>query len=89
MQNLSQMTDVIDPLATAAKSEPENIGHRVCSNLTQTVLLFPLSSPFTGRASLYFFRNLVLNIFRTGAAKPGHFFLLLSSILFGYGVASY
>ena len=30
MQNLSQMTDVIDPLATAAKSEPENIGHRVC-----------------------------------------------------------
>ena len=31
MQNLSQMTDVIDPLATAAKSEPENIGHRVCN----------------------------------------------------------
>ena len=29
MQNLSQMTDVIDPLAAAAKSEPENIGHRV------------------------------------------------------------
>ena len=35
MQNLSQMTDVIDPLATAAKSEPENIGHRVCSDLNQ------------------------------------------------------
>lgn len=30
MQNLSQMTEVIDPLATAAKSEPEKIGHRVC-----------------------------------------------------------
>jgi len=29
MQNLSQLSDVIDPLATAAKSEPENIGHRV------------------------------------------------------------
>ena len=33
MQNLSQMTDVIDPLAAAAKAEPENIGHRVCSVL--------------------------------------------------------
>lgn len=32
MQNLSQLSDVIDPLATAAKSEPENIGHRVCVN---------------------------------------------------------
>ena len=31
MQNLSQMTDVIDPLAAAAKSEPEKIGHRVCA----------------------------------------------------------
>ena len=31
MQNLSQMTDVIDPLATAAKTEPEHIGHRVGS----------------------------------------------------------
>lgn len=29
MQNLSQMSDVIDPLAAAAKSEPEKIGHRV------------------------------------------------------------
>lgn len=34
MQNLIQMTDVIDPLATAAKSEPENIGHRVSSWLS-------------------------------------------------------
>ena len=32
MQNLSQLSDVIDPLATAAKSEPENIGHRVRVN---------------------------------------------------------
>ena len=31
MQNLIQMADVIDPLAAAAKSEPENIGHRVSS----------------------------------------------------------
>ena len=34
MQNLIQMADVIDPLATAAKSEPENIGHRVSSWLS-------------------------------------------------------
>lgn len=34
MQNLSQMTDVIDPLAKAAKSEPENIGHRVSNWLS-------------------------------------------------------
>lgn len=38
MQNLSQMTDVIDPLATAAKSQPENIGHRVRSPLRSPAL---------------------------------------------------
>lgn len=42
MQNLSQMTDVIDPLAAAAKAEPENIGHRVCSVLCTAFALLLL-----------------------------------------------
>ena len=41
MQNLSQLSDVIDPLATAAKSEPENIGHRVC-----VLFVFCVTLPF-------------------------------------------
>ena len=43
MQNLSQMTDIIDPLATAGKSEPENIGHLVGSLPMTTVTLVSCS----------------------------------------------
>ncbi|XP_073240951.1 talin-like [Porites lutea] len=48
MQNLSQMTDVIDPLAQAAKSEPENIGHRVAQ---VSSFLAPLADLAVGAAS--------------------------------------
>lgn len=48
MQNLSQMTDVIDPLAAAAKSEPENIGHRVAQ---MSSFISPLADLAVGAAS--------------------------------------
>ena len=56
MQNLSQMTDVIDPLATAAKSEPENIGHRVCK-LTESYFTEKICNVmrFIGMRMMFFF----------------------------------
>lgn len=48
MQNLSQMSDVIDPLAAAAKSEPEKIGHRVAQ---MSSFIAPLADLAVGAAS--------------------------------------
>ncbi|KXJ09442.1 Talin-1 [Exaiptasia diaphana] len=48
-QNLHQISDNVDPLAVAAKSEPENIGHKVAK---LTDFLVPLCDATIGTASL-------------------------------------